>query len=217
MPPRGGRLYRALRAGGIAAVLGLGVLLLTGCASTSSGGRTAPTATPVLTPFADASRWMLWAPLRVTVAGSDLIVPAGFVTDFASVPPALRGLVAPIGPHLVPSIVHDYLYWNQSCTRAQSDRIFLLALEEAGVGAFQRELFYQSVRTPLGARAWRDNAQDHREGRARIVPPSLAPPDASETWLAYRLRLPGRLPAARGEALPAAFCALGGPGEAEEG
>lgn len=187
------------------------VLALTGCRSVAPPtDRSAPTDRPVLTPFADAADWMLWAPLRVAIGGQELTVPAGFVTDFASVPSALRGLVSPAGPHLVPSIVHDYLYWNQTCSRDQADRIFALALEGAGVGAVQREVLSQGVRTPLGRRAWRDNARDRDEGRPRIVPPGAPPPDPSETWSAYRLRLAGPAPAARGDALPDALCALGG-------
>lgn len=47
-----------------------------------------------------------------TQAGGEsvILVPAGFVTDFASMPFGVRNLFPPIGIHARPSIIHDLLY-----------------------------------------------------------------------------------------------------------
>src|SRR3954467_11062877 len=44
------------------------------------------------------------------------------------------------------AVVHDYLYWTQGCTRAQADRILLLAMEDNGVSAATRQIIYRGVR-----------------------------------------------------------------------
>ena len=40
----------------------------------------------------------------------ELTVPAGMLTDLASVPRAARNVVGRVGPHLEAAIVHDYLF-----------------------------------------------------------------------------------------------------------
>ena len=89
-----------------------------------------PTETPAIRPIGDAKNWMLAEPLlwRVGDSGESIVVPQGFVTDFASIPPVLQSLIRPLGPHLRPAIVHDYLYWEQTCSRKQADRLFRVAM-----------------------------------------------------------------------------------------
>ncbi len=62
---------------------------------------------------ADCRVWRLDEPLTYEVGalGSGLMieVPAGFVTDGASIPPPLRGLLPPWGRYSRAAIVHDYL------------------------------------------------------------------------------------------------------------
>ena len=41
--------------------------------------------------------------------------------------------------------MHDYLYWDQSCTRAQADQIFLLAMIENKVGAVHQKALHAAV------------------------------------------------------------------------
>jgi Protein of unknown function (DUF1353) len=42
------------------------------------------------------------------------------------------------GLYLLPAVVHDYLYWKQTCTRDQSDQILLLGMIENKVPYVQR-------------------------------------------------------------------------------
>lgn len=47
---------------------------------------------------------------RTDVAESAILVPAGFITDFASIPFGARNLFPPLGLHARPAIIHDLLY-----------------------------------------------------------------------------------------------------------
>lgn len=69
-----------------------------------------------------------------------ITVPAGMLTDLASVPTAVRSVVGRVGRHLEASIVHDFLYiaWqdleNRKPTkrnRKYADRVFKAGLEAA--------------------------------------------------------------------------------------
>ena len=42
--------------------------------------------------------------------------------------------------------MHDYLYWKQTCTRAQSDQILMLAMIEHKVRDFHRFAIYEAVK-----------------------------------------------------------------------
>lgn len=89
---------------------------------------------------------------HVGSADSDVVicVPAGFVTDFASIPFGIRNLFPPMGPWSRPAIIHDYLYDTGGeggrFTRLEADRIFAEALEVVGVPAWRRALMYRAVR-----------------------------------------------------------------------
>ena len=74
-----------------------------------------------------------------------IIVPAGFVTDLASIPRIFQGLIPKIGKHRLPAIVHDYLVRRQSFERRLADRIFLEAMKLQGVNVVRRRLMYWAV------------------------------------------------------------------------
>jgi hypothetical protein len=115
---------------------------------------------PVVVPFNDNKHWMLAADLRYIVGDTELeiVVPGGFVTDFASIPRAFWGFgFSPHEKYSKAAIVHDYLYWTQICTRQQSDNIFMIAMQESSVPHVQREEVYFWVRQ-LGFSAWDSNA-----------------------------------------------------------
>lgn len=113
-----------------------------------------------VTPLADGKTWKLVTPFVYDVGelgGTDSIsVPAGFETDFGSVPQIFWGIVSPIGKALGGYVLHDYLYATQERTRLVSDAILLEALEVIGVNWFQRWLIYRGVRVG-GWVAWRKN------------------------------------------------------------
>lgn len=73
-------------------------------------------------------------------------VPPGFVTDFASVPRALRWMLNPNGRSRRAAVLHDFLYTGQHLSRKDSDLLFLAALKADGVGLVERQLLYRGVR-----------------------------------------------------------------------
>ena len=76
-------------------------------------------------------------------------VPKGFVTDYASIPKLLRGIVLLYGKHSGASVVHDWLYssnCNLGLSREKSDKIFLEILKEEKVSFLLRILMYFAVR-----------------------------------------------------------------------
>jgi hypothetical protein len=84
-----------------------------------------------------------------------IIAPPHFVTDHASVPPVLRGLVAQSGAHSAASVLHDWLYTIAEPPkkpaafrkeRFRADRIFLEAMKSSGVGALRRSALYRGAR-----------------------------------------------------------------------
>lgn len=77
--------------------------------------------------------------------GGLLDVPAGFVTDFASVPrvPVVYMLFGDRAHH--ESVVHDYLYQTHLCNRGAADKVFLEAMKARGKSAFVRRGMYWGV------------------------------------------------------------------------
>lgn len=73
-------------------------------------------------------------------------VPAGFVTDLASVPRALWAVLPPHGKYAKAAIIHDYLYTKGEVPRLEADRVFSEAMEVLGVPKWKRKLMYWAVR-----------------------------------------------------------------------
>jgi hypothetical protein len=79
----------------------------------------------------------------------NLIVPEGFVTDFASTPKLLYPIFPPIGIYNKAAMVHDYLYskeCNLSISRVQADVFFLQAMEVLKVVKWKRYVMFLAVR-----------------------------------------------------------------------
>jgi hypothetical protein len=109
----------------------------------------------------------LLEPLEYHVGSAEsaevITVPAGFETDFASIPWGLWNLFPPLGPWARPAIIHDFLYatkgrgdyagrrwitnpWGYQ--RDEADAIFREAMSvvEPPVPAWRREVMYRAVR-----------------------------------------------------------------------
>lgn len=92
-----------------------------------------------------------WRLLNSLVYHADLtertyVVPAGFVTDFASVPRLpLAYLLAGDTAHRA-AVVHDYLYRYAIEPRKSADRVFCEAMADSGVPGWRRTLMYGAVR-----------------------------------------------------------------------
>lgn len=98
--------------------------------------------------------------------GSMILVPAGFVTDFASIPRVLWVLLPPTGEYGRAAVIHDYLYRTPGkATRGQADSVFLEAMKAAGVGWFTRMTMYSAVRVG-GGRSYKGGLRDNTRAAA---------------------------------------------------
>ena len=140
-------------------------------------------------------------PYQIGDTPDSIVVPAGFVTDFASIPRALWSRISPVDDYKLAAVIHDYLYWYQPCERGEADNLLAIAMEEEGVAFSDRAAVYAGVRAG-GAQAWKSNSALRDSGEIRLVPRDAGRPGALETWDDFRHRLkangvkgtPGRMP-----------------------
>jgi hypothetical protein len=115
---------------------------------------------PFLTPLivrSDApNTWTLTFPLRYQAAREKFEVPAGFETDFASIPQFLWSVFPPHGRHTRAAVLHDYLYVEApgGISRKDVDGLFLRTMGELGTAWWRRRLMYRAVRL-FGGRLWK--------------------------------------------------------------
>lgn len=81
----------------------------------------------------------------------EIVVPEGFVTDFASVPrlPIVYLAVGNTGHKA--AVLHDWLYYTKRFSRKACDLYFYHALRESGVNWFYARAMYSAVRLAGGA------------------------------------------------------------------
>jgi hypothetical protein len=118
-----------------------------------------PFLTPLRTEQTGPNRWRLIEPfVYQTKSGAfttSIAVPAGFETDFATVPRIpVAGLVAG-GAGEKAAVVHDWLYHTKPCSRKETDQMFLDALTEEGEPWWRRYIMYAAVRA-FGGPFWRN-------------------------------------------------------------
>lgn len=98
----------------------------------------------------------------------EIVVPIGFITDLASIPREFWWWESPQESTLAPAILHDYLYWEQSCTKDEADAVMYLAMKEVGLGFLKRYAVYAGVRTPIATSAWNNNKTARNKGESRF-------------------------------------------------
>jgi hypothetical protein len=101
-------------------------------------------------------------------SGDTIEVPVGFMTDFATVPRLFWSLLPQWGKYGNASVIHDWLYWDQSRPRAQADRIFLEGMMVLQVGLLTRYAMFYAVQW-LGWLAWHRNRMDRASGFDRVI------------------------------------------------
>lgn len=146
---------------------------------------------------------------KIGRSNEQIVVPAGFVTDFASIPRALWSYLPPTGDYKLAAVVHDYLYWTQPCTKDQADNLFAIAMAEQGVPTVSRAVVYGGV-VAAGFASWEGNRKQRGDSVPRfLTPPQRAIPNVS--WVNYRRTLMSR--GVRGDPNPLrpvpSYCALG--------
>ncbi|MEV0295564.1 DUF1353 domain-containing protein [Nocardia sp. NPDC050710] len=95
----------------------------------------------------DAKFWRLTEPLIYQGDADEFTVPAGFRTDFASVPRALVWLVPRYGAYTRAAILHDYLLKSKAVSPADADGLFRRCLREFGVSVPRRWMMWAAVRS----------------------------------------------------------------------
>lgn len=129
--------------------------------------------TPLDLRYMDGRLWEVRAPFEYHLdhLGSTerVIIPIGFITDFASIPRALWRVLPPTGKYGKAAVIHDWLYQKRIVTvlwpttdtavstrlveRGEADHILLEGMQALEVGWFTRSTIYSGVRTG-GWYAW---------------------------------------------------------------
>lgn len=101
----------------------------------------------------EGKRWELVQPFTYTGATDTFTVPAGFTTDFASVPRVFVWLLPRYGRWTQAAILHDYL-WDLArkgqFRKHDADGLFNRALRELGVPYLRRWVMWAAVRVGSG-------------------------------------------------------------------
>lgn len=106
-------------------------------------------------------------PIELAKIRGSLDIPAGFITDLASVPRPIRLLIDRTELGGAAPIAHDYLYQHGGCytfdhclRRRQVDRLFLVLMRKEGVRRWKRLMGWSAVRL-AGWACW------HKCGKVR--------------------------------------------------
>lgn len=94
-----------------------------------------------------------------------IVVPAGTISEFASVPRFFQRILPKLDVHRPAAIIHDYLYQRcgnlpngRNLNREQCDEVFLEAMTVLGVPKWKRQAMYWAVRS-AGFVAWNGHAK----------------------------------------------------------
>jgi len=102
-------------------------------------------------------KWRLLSPLIYVsnLADQMIVVPIGFITDFASTPrvPFFFAIAGNIATKA--STIHDYLYTSQLFDREKSDNIFLEACDTSGVAQWRSRMMWLAIRM-FGSNFWKE-------------------------------------------------------------
>lgn len=88
----------------------------------------------------------------------DITVPAGYETDFASVPNWADGLCPVFDSYAPAAVIHDYAYTmggkipnGPTLTRKEADDLFLSIMATLGIPWWKRSIMYRAVRIGGGS------------------------------------------------------------------
>lgn len=98
----------------------------------------------------DANTWSLVDELVYRGDRQRFVVPAGFRTDFATVPRVVTWLVPRFGAYTLAAVLHDWLcsegIRSGSVSAREADGIFRRVMRESGVPVLRRWLMWTGVR-----------------------------------------------------------------------
>lgn len=89
-----------------------------------------------------------------------IVIPEGFVTDYASIPWWARWAFPKMGRHRIAAVLHDYLYCVSNpytdINRERADELFLEAMLDENVTRWVANVMYKAVRAAGGSRYKKD-------------------------------------------------------------
>lgn len=94
----------------------------------------------------DPVRWMLLEPVVYHGETETFTVPAGYVTDFATVPRIAVWLIPRFGAYTMAAILHDWLLTDSEVSSVDADNLFRRVLRELKVPPVRRTLMWVGVR-----------------------------------------------------------------------
>ena len=132
----------------------------------------------------DDCRWAVVEELVYRGARDRFVVPAGFLTDFATVPRVVVWLIPRFGRYTLAAILHDWLCTeglrSGVVTSREADGLFRRVMRESGVPVLRRWLMWCGVRwgaltTPLRRPGWVHSAPGVL-GISLLAAPVVVPP-----------------------------------------
>lgn len=106
-----------------------------------------PFSTKLRLEFEDGRDWLLTETFSyLHDDGRSFVVPAGFRTDFASVPRFFWRVFPPAGRYAPAAVLHDMLYRTGLVSRRDADAIFYTAMKALGVFLPTRYILWLAVR-----------------------------------------------------------------------
>lgn len=108
--------------------------------------------------------------VRELGSGDVVVVPAGYATDFASVPRLLWAVEPPLGDAGKAAVLHDWLYETGERPRLEADRIFAEAMAVLEVPGWKRRLIHHAVRL-FGARGYNQRRVEAAPPESPAAPP----------------------------------------------
>lgn len=113
------------------------------------------------TPFPKRKHWKVWV-LNEDMKLRNLTVPAGFMTDFASIPRVFRSLFSSSSaPWQRAAVLHDYMYSSTTFSRKYCDRSYLYQSRMDGTSEFASTTQYVALRL-FGWLAFRSNQKKYK-------------------------------------------------------
>ena len=124
----------------------------------------------VITPAnLEMTRWrLMWDVIIQLESGRRFIIPAGFVTDFASVPRCFWFILPPMGRYGKAALLHDWLYYTKYLPRSEADRVFLEVMLMMGVRSWKAYVMYSAVRL-FGWIKWKSSNLSNKSGKEVIL------------------------------------------------
>lgn len=127
---------------------------------------------PNLRPNANGHKWQLITDFTLFIDGVKVVIPAGFWTDFASIPKFIStlsfGYLSVLDDHLKAAILHDWLYFcgmlfGRPISRYKADILFYEGMYSCGTSYIKRNSMYAGVR----AGGWKPYNNYRREQKIR--------------------------------------------------